>query len=99
MTNNYNGWTNRATWCVNLWGYDELAREFYEDNEWKWSKNEMNDAVNECADYLEDYFWEWLEEMEIDGCLRDLIDTDINWYEIADNAINEEDWNNYYEEE
>ena len=96
---NYNGWTNRATWCVNLHGYDELAREFYEDNEWKWSKDEMQDAVNECADYLGDYFWERLDELEVDDMYRDLIDTDINFYEIAYNALDEEEWDNYYEDE
>ena len=96
---NYNGWTNRATWCVNLWGYDELAGEFYEDNAWKWSKGEMMDAINECSDYLESHFWECLDELEVDDMYRDLIDTDINFYEIAYNALDEEEWDNYYEDE
>jgi hypothetical protein len=76
----YNGWTNYATWRVNLefvYGFD--ASDF--------------DDVQELADYLqslcEDYLAENGNGLTLDYALAFI--SDVNWYEIAEHLIEESD--------
>ena len=73
MSNNtYNGWTNYATWRVNLEIFDGMQPEDYE---WlrKWSA---------CKDYAEQI----IEDTSSEGLARDYalaFLNEVNWFEIA----------------
>jgi hypothetical protein len=75
---NYNGWTNYATWRVNL----EML-EGYEHNQ-----SDAYDLADELKQYVESY----LDETSDDGLAKDYalaFISDVNWYEIADHLISE----------
>jgi hypothetical protein len=79
----YNGWTNKATWLVNLWLTNEqstseemssIARDFM-------TKHHVADALRE---YVESIL------PELDGFASDLMTyslDSVNWVEIAEHAI------------
>lgn len=62
MSNNtYNGWTNRATWLVNIWFNPESKDDVY------MAQQTLEDAVNDLPDFLQDFVdtdinWEELLE-------------------------------------
>lgn len=68
MSNTYNGWTNYATWRVNLEFFDDGAAEFYHDAE-------------SCREYVESVIEEQAEGVALDYALAFL--SDVNWFEIA----------------
>jgi hypothetical protein len=78
----YNGWTNRATWLVNLWVGNNLA---------EYAKGALDQNMNayDAEQYLkEDH---WLEDVAEFGFISDLVNEvldQVNWQEIA-NAANE----------
>jgi len=73
----YNGWTNWATWNINLWVMnEELLHRFVEANK----PYDAQDAENMCREHI---FPEGTPDME----MKDL--DDVNWQEVAD-AWNEE---------
>ena len=82
MDNKYNGWTNRATWLVNLW----LGDNFQMDAE---------EGITIDADYIRDCIDDMLED-EIhapSGFIQDLIGgalAEVNYYELAEHYITEE---------
>lgn len=73
----YNGWTNHATWLVNLWWGDNLA-EIDEPVTAEMAENyvfEMADMTNDhCVEskFVSDMFTAYMNE--------------VNWQEIADAA-------------
>jgi hypothetical protein len=73
----YNGWTNYATWRVNLEvlnGYEHTSTDTY-------------DLSQELKEYVEDYL-----DMGEDGITKDYalaFVSDVNWYEIAEHLIEE----------
>ena len=72
----YNGWTNYATWRVNLEIFDGL-----------YSDMEGESATAEgCKDYAEDIIGENGEGLALDYAMAFL--ASVNWYEIAE-ALNE----------
>lgn len=74
--NTYNGWTNRATWCVNLhWGdyWQALVDEGEEISA---------DTMRSDVDALLDEAFAMLPE----GArlfIQDMMSSDINWHELA----------------
>lgn len=77
--NTYNGWTNYATWRVNLEMFDGMSTE---DHQWlcKWTA---------LKDYAEDYIIESTPE----GLGRDYalaFINEVNWFEIAKHYAEEE---------
>jgi len=74
----YQGWTNRETWCVALWlnneqGLQEGARD---------ACNQEDEMIHEAAKSLEDYVDDLLEDQELPGMMRDLINcclARVNW--------------------
>jgi hypothetical protein len=78
----YNGWTNRATWLVNLWVGNNLA-EYAKD------ALDQNMTAYDAEQYLKDDHW--LEDVAEFGFISDLVNEvldQVNWQEIA-KAANE----------
>jgi hypothetical protein len=49
MSNTYNGWTNRATWLVNVWFNPESASDVC------MARIALEDAADAVPDYLRDF--------------------------------------------
>ncbi len=76
----YNGWTNRATWLVNLWVGDNLAETISDTGE-AMDANAVESFVSE----LLDFHGNTVEN----GLAQDLLCyalADVNWHEIAESA-------------
>lgn len=74
--NTYNGWTNYATWRVNLEIFDGMFDSRYPD-EYEWMK-----SWSACKEYAENYICETSPE----GLARDYalaFLNEVNWFEIA----------------
>ena len=77
----YNGWTNYATWRVNLEVFDGL------------SANDLmgrrgSNVLSEVAEYIREYVEETIGSGSEPGLARDYalaFLSDVNWYEIATN--------------
>lgn len=93
MTNTtHNGWTNYATWRVNL----EIFSDFDLDD---WCLD-MLDSV-ELADWMRDHTREIIEEAAQPGLARDYAMaflSDVNWHELAQTARDDYAANNAQEE-
>jgi hypothetical protein len=73
----YNGWTNYATWRVNL--------EMVDGSDWHTRIDDECQAY-ELAPMLKEWAEEWIEESSGEGFARDYalaFLSDVNWYEIA----------------
>lgn len=79
----YNGWTNYATWRVNLEMFDGME---VKDNDW------LSDPSS-LKDYAEQTIYELTEEsIDVSTIARDYalaFLSDVNWYEIAKHYHNE----------
>jgi hypothetical protein len=80
----YNGWTNYATWRVNLEMFDGLDAEFFSI-----TADEFDDLVGSLAAALEEYAQSYIEHSS-SGLARDyalaFLD-DVNWHEIAQHMV------------
>ena len=75
----YNGWTNRETWLVNLWGFLEM----------------FVDDVEVTAEQLKETFEELCITDDSASLVNDLLSgatSRINWYELASNHNDNVDW-------
>jgi hypothetical protein len=75
----YNGWTNYATWRINLEIFDDSY--FLENDGYSW--NDTYDLKNELCEYAE----EIIENSAPEGLARDYALAflqDVNWYELAE---------------
>ena len=84
----YNGWTNYATWRVNLeifdgWGVNDLDSLTMGDN---------TNLHDQLKDYVEELICENGVNKAVDYALAFL--SDVNWYEIAKHMIEEEEITN-----
>ena len=78
----YNGWENYETWCVFLW----IGNEPYMYHRYKEASRETEDKA-ELARGIRDEFMQDAEELNIEGCFRDLLThslKQVNWMEIAE---------------
>jgi hypothetical protein len=66
----YNGWTNYATWRINLEFFDDGATEYYQTSD-------------EMKSYVTDYLEEQASGVALSYALA-FIDN-VNWHEIAEN--------------
>lgn len=83
MTDKYNGWTNYATWRVNLEIFDGLN-----PRDMGWRKLDHHDLRDAVCDYANE-----IVEMNVpEGLALDYARAflnDVNWWEIAQHLINE----------
>ena len=82
MTTTYNGWTNYATWRVNLEIFDNLPLEDFSDAEDAYT---LAEALKERAEY-------YVECSSEAGLARDYalaFMADVNWREIAEHMLEE----------
>ena len=75
MDKTCNGWTNYATWRVNLEFFDDGASEYYK-------------TAQECRDYVESVVEEQSDGIALDYALAFL--SYVNWNEIASHIEQEE---------
>lgn len=78
--NTYNGWTNYATWRVNL--------EMFDGSDWP-SQIDSTD-VYKLSKRIQAWAEEYIEESALPGLGRDYALAflhDVNWYEIADHLV------------
>jgi hypothetical protein len=81
MTNtDYNGWTNYATWRVNLEIFDGM-----EPREWIQEEKDPYDLSQILKEYAEELICEGNDGFAVDYALAFL--ADVNWYEIAKHMI------------
>jgi hypothetical protein len=98
----YNGWTNYETWNVKLWidneqgsseYWAEAATEAWDEAEYKrtyQSQTRKESASCILADHLKNEFEE--AQPEVTGMWADLLNaamSEVNWYEIAENMLEE----------
>lgn len=78
----YNGWTNKETWLVNLWLGDSLAID-------------ADSSMEITPEYIEEIVESLIDECVNEyGFVRDLINCalgEINWDEIASHYVREEE--------
>jgi len=75
----YNGWTNRETWIINLY-----LGDYFQDV--------ANDGQHLMADYIEETVWDMLDDADIPAMFKDMIDLGaVNWQELADNYVTAEE--------
>jgi hypothetical protein len=79
----YNGWTNYATWRVNLEVFDDF----------RVMDEELMDDVYELGQYLRETAEVYIEDSSTeDGLARDYalaFLSDVNWYELAKHMIDD----------
>jgi len=75
----YNGWTNRETWVINLW-----LGEYFQDV--------ANDGQHLMADYIESTVWDMFEEANIPDMFKDMIDLNaVDWRELEQHYVTDEE--------
>ena len=82
----YNGWTNYATWRVNL--------EMIDGSDWHCRFDDHGETPDsyELGLALKDWTEEWIVESSPEGFARDYalaFLSDVNWQEIAQHLIND----------
>ena len=91
----YNGWTNYATWRVNLEIFDGMtARDL--TGRYVNSASEIKDAAMECA---ENVIFDCTKEGSLMEDYARAFLADVNWWEIADHLIANEEEEEETEEE
>jgi hypothetical protein len=80
--NTYNGWTNYATWRVNL--------EYFDGTAWIESLEDCTD-LSAYARYLKEMVLEMMEQEASGFALSYALAflDDVNWYEIAQSMMNQ----------
>jgi len=75
----YNGWTNRETWVINLW-----LGDYFQDV--------ADEGQQLMADYIEETVWDMLEEANVPDMFKDMIDLNaVNWRELEQHYVTDED--------
>ena len=87
MSNKYNGWTNYATWRINLEVFDGLGCEDI-DSFSRYSEPDIADVVEWLQQYAEDVVFMDVAEGLASSYARAFMD-DVNYHEIAQHFMDE----------
>ena len=86
--NRYNGWTNHATWRVNLELFDGLDPREY------WEREVKGDSAYDLAVLLEEFALNYVDDTDAEPAGRAIVAgwvraflADVNWQEIAGHMI------------
>ena len=80
-SNEYNGWTNKETWLVNVWYMDHMPEYFAEMEQYHVEPNELEEAVTYICEESEA-----LSSLPV-GLLSDFIRDSwsvVDWHSLAD---------------
>ncbi len=80
-SNEYNGWTNKETWLVNVWYLDSMPEYFAEMEQYHVEPNELEEAVTYICEETEA-----LSSLPV-GLLSDFIQEGwsvVDWHSLAD---------------
>ena len=87
--NRYNGWTNYATWRVNL----ELFDRAYDPRDY-WSRELKGDSAYDLAVQLEEFALNYVDDADAEPAGRAIVSgwvraflADVNWLEIAEHMM------------
>lgn len=90
-TQKYNGWTNYATWMVNVHVDGLSFTDHIEDG--TFDGMDKDAILGYLASYIEEFVESYLEEVVPDNCfVQDLINSTINfvdWHDIADHYVDD----------
>ena len=95
MCDKYNGYTNYETWNVKLWiDNDQGEQEYWAEEAQRIydAETDKDDAANTLSATLKDYFQE--NKPDVSGTYSDLLQgalDSVNWYEIAENMLEDVD--------
>lgn len=81
----YEGWTNKETWLVNMWYLDHMANTYANSGCYYVETDDLACAVTGFCEEVE------IEAGSKSGLIRDFISTSwsqVNWHELAD-SLNE----------
>lgn len=101
MDNTYNGWTNYATWRINLEVFDGMSIEDFNDDIIRYDINDPDDAkeleaerdniIDNVSEGLEEFVTELMEQqgsgLALDYAMAFV--NDVNWNEIATSMYND----------
>lgn len=100
----HNGWSNYETWNAKLWlDNDEGSYHLYREMAqkcWTESEGDIDDAASRLSDRLETWCTE--NEPSLSGMYSDLLIASlqaIDWLEIADSILTDEDLEPFEDEE
>ena len=77
----YNGWTNKETWLVNIWYMDAMPEYFAEMEQYEVDANELENILTHICEESET-----LSQLPV-GLLSDFIRdawSEVNWRELAE---------------
>ena len=87
--NDYNGWTNRETWLVNLWMHETPSEVRH------FTEQAKTLVLSELAECIEDYYSEVLPEMpEVYADLLAVAWANVNWRELAQQLAEDASYEN-----
>jgi hypothetical protein len=84
---NYNGWTNYATWRVNLEMFDGLnPHEYGSFSDAVAGEGDAAQLASLLKDYAQDYIFDSTEDGLVQHFALAFI-ADVDWHEIAENMV------------
>jgi hypothetical protein len=87
MNKTYNGWTNYATWRVNLEMFDGInPHEYFSDA--VAGEGDAAQLAGLLKDYAEDHIYDATEDSLVQGYAFAFI-AEVNWHEIAEHMVEE----------
>jgi len=93
----YNGWSNYETWNVKLWiDNDEGSYNYWREavqQAWEDEDHDKQNTITRVADMLESEHKENVPE--VTGTYADLLGaalSEVDWFEIAEALVNDEDF-------
>lgn len=83
----HNGWTNYATWLVNLELFDGLwLPEYFEHNDLP------DDLAEWCKEYVEDYIEQSIGTQDLASGWAFAFIADVDWQSIANHLLDDAEW-------